>query len=53
MEEEHKILEKHNWEIVCESPFEIEHKNDPQSTATGIAAWIVLDYFREAEKEMP
>lgn len=42
------VLERHGWEIVCQSPFEIRHKEDG-SFATGSAAHTVLAVLREGE----
>ena len=41
-----KILEEDGWEIECESPFEISLKDDPESRATGQAAWYILHYLQ-------
>lgn len=41
-EEDIKLLENDDWVVVCESPFEIRHK-DGGAFASGCAAQIVLD----------
>lgn len=40
-----KILEENGWEVICESPFEIEEINGG-GTATGEGAELVLYYFK-------
>lgn len=44
------ILDRAGWDVECESPFEIRHR-ETGSFATKEAAWIVLVYAREADKE--
>jgi len=39
-----ELLSENGWTIECESPFEISHEDG--STATGLAARIVLDYYK-------
>jgi hypothetical protein len=40
-----KLLEYNGWEVWCESPFEIYHK-ETDSKATGYAAKLVLDSLK-------
>ena len=40
-----ELLEKNGWEVECESPFEIRHKDDPESFATGWAAELIYEYY--------
>lgn len=40
-----EVLEKLGWEIICESPFEIQDKDG--NFASGLAARIVVDEFME------
>ena len=44
------LLESDGWEVVCESPLEIYHK-DSNSSATGIAVQYVID-GRKLEAEI-
>lgn len=50
-EEDIKLLERHGWIVVCESPKEIENDLYPQSTATGFAVDCIIDQCRMDEKE--
>lgn len=43
-EEDIKLLEDNNWEVECQSPFEIRTKDG--SFASGEAAYIILEYLR-------
>lgn len=43
-----EILSMNGWELECESPFEIRHR-ETGSFATGIAAEIVLSVLKEQE----
>ena len=43
--EDEVLLDDHDWEIVCESPLEIEHK-ETGDKATGIAVKTILDYYK-------
>lgn len=40
-----KLLEYNGWEVWCDSPFEIYHK-ETDSKATGYAAQLVLDSLK-------
>lgn len=44
-----ELLEKDGWTIECESPFEI--RNTDGSFASGQAAHILLDYYRNGGNE--
>lgn len=46
-EEDIEVLNENGWDVVCESPFEIEYKEDRSSCASGLAAEIVLIYLKE------
>lgn len=45
-EKDIKLLSDWDWEVVCYSPFEIEHRYDSESKASGIAAELILDFIR-------
>lgn len=45
-----QILEQNGWIIECESPFEILHE-ETGSVATGIAADIILDYYKTEQED--
>ena len=40
------LLESEGWEVVCESPFEIEYIEDRTSHASGLAAQMILTYLK-------
>ena len=44
--EDVELLEKHGWEVECESPFEIRH-TETGSFATLLAADLVLMALKE------
>lgn len=44
-----EILEKEGWEIICESPFEIEHK-ESNSSASIWAARAVIDDIKQTKE---
>lgn len=46
-----ELLEKYGWVVECESPFEIRDKDG--NFASGIAADIVLDFYREQDSPPP
>lgn len=41
------LLETQGWTVECESPLEISLDDDPESRATGVAAELVLEFFRK------
>ena len=43
-----ELLEDYGWSVDCESPFELSNENGDR--ATGEAADIVLEYFRELDE---
>jgi hypothetical protein len=49
MEENTKILERFGWQIICQSPFEIQHQDG--SFASGQAANLVLEECRKEYRE--
>lgn len=46
-----ELLEKYGWMVECESPFEIRDKDG--NFASGIAAKIVLDFYRDQDSPPP
>lgn len=46
-QEDIELLEENGWEVVCESPFEIEYKEDRRSCASGLAAELILQCLKE------
>ena len=49
--EDEKILNKHGWQVECESPFEIRNEEE-EAFATNSAAKMVLASLREEEEEL-
>lgn len=47
MQTDEELLEENGWIIECQSPFEIRDKDG--SFASGTAAYIVLDSFRQQD----
>ena len=47
-ESNEKLLEKHGWTVICESPFELE--NEDGDVATGEAADMILSLFNLFEE---
>lgn len=45
-QEDIDLLDKNGWDVICESPFEIEHRESNQM-ATGIVAQMVLQMIRD------
>jgi len=48
-DKEEKLLEKNGWQVVCLSPFEIEHKATGE-TAQGLGAQLILDAYKMQKK---
>ena len=48
-EEDIELLKKNGWDVVCQSPFEIEYRDDRRSCASGLAAEIVLIYLQDED----
>lgn len=42
------ILHLYGWDVICTSPFEIRLQDDPQSAASGEAAYTILEFCQEA-----
>jgi len=51
-EEDIELLEKYDWIVVCESPFELESWEDDicVGTATGWGAELILEIIKKKEK---
>lgn len=49
-DEDRRLLEENDWNILCEYPFEIRHI-DGGAVASGIAADIVLDSYRPVKAD--
>lgn len=51
-EEDIGLLEKYDWMVVCESPFEVEAWEDDVciGTATGWGAELILEMIQKKEK---
>lgn len=46
-----EMLATYGWEVLCESPFEIQLKNEPSSAASGRAAEIIVESLRSDYKQ--
>lgn len=51
MEEYKRLAEEQGIVIVCESPFELEMEEDPQSRASGQLAYLLMGHLRDLDYE--
>lgn len=50
-QEDINLLKENGWLVVCESPFELENAEDSSSTASGLAAKLILETLKSSQDD--